>query len=266
MSLRINSNVDAVQAHRHLSATSDAISQSMERLSSGLRINKAADDAAGLGISEKMRSQIRGLAQAQRNIQDGVSMVQTAEGNLDEVHSILQRVRELAVEYRNGSLSAAGKGAIQSEVDQLSAEITRIGNAAVFNGVSLLSGSASVTFQVGANDGETIAISFANLATAVGGAYSNMATASLAAIDAAVDAVSAMRSGLGAVQNRLEHALSVTGVYQENLTSAESRIRDVDMAEEMVTLTKNQILQQAGTAMLAQANQAPQSVLSLLRG
>jgi flagellin len=266
MSLRINSNVDAIAAHRHLSATSDAISQSMERLSSGLRINKAADDAAGLGISEKMRSQIRGLAQAQRNIQDGVSMVQTAEGNLDEVHSILQRVRELAVQYRNGSLSAAGKGAIQSEVDQLSQEITRIGNAAVFNGVSLLSGTSSVTFQVGANDNETIAISFSNLATAVGSAYSNMATASLAAIDAAVDAVSAMRSGLGAVQNRLEHALSVTGVYQENLTSAESRIRDVDMAEEMVTLTKNQILQQAGTAMLAQANQAPQSVLSLLRG
>jgi flagellin len=266
MSLRINSNVDAIAAHRHLSATSDAISQSMERLSSGLRINKAADDAAGLGISEKMRGQIRGLAQAQRNIQDGVSMVQTAEGNLDEVHSILQRVRELAVEYRNGSLSAAGKGAIQSEVDQLSAEITRIGSSAVFNGVSLLSGSSSVTFQVGANDNETIAVSFSNLATAVGSAYSNMATASLGAIDAAVDAVSAMRSGLGAVQNRLEHALSVTGVYQENLTSAESRIRDVDMAEEMVTLTKNQILQQAGTAMLAQANQAPQSVLSLLRG
>ena len=160
MSLRINSNVDAIAAHRHLSATSDAISQSMERLSSGLRINKAADDAAGLGISEKMRSQIRGLAQAQRNIQDGVSMVQTAEGNLDEVHSILQRVRELAVQYRNGSLSAAGKGAIQSEVDQLSQEITRIGNAAVFNGVSLLSGTSSVTFQVGANDNETIAISF----------------------------------------------------------------------------------------------------------
>ena len=266
MSLRINSNVDAVQAHRHLSATSDAISKSMERLSSGLRINKAADDAAGLGISEKMRSQIRGLAQAQRNIQDGVSMVQTAEGNLDEVHSILQRVRELAVQYRNGSLSSAGKNAIQSEVDQLSAEITRIGNAAVFNGVSLLSASTSVTFQVGANDNETISISFSSLATAVGSAYSNMATASLAAIDAAVDAVTAMRSGLGAVQNRLDHALSVTGIYQENLTSAESRIRDVDMAEEMVNLTKNQILQQAGTAMLAQANQAPQSVLTLLRG
>ena len=266
MSLRINNNVDAVQAHRHLSATSDAVSQSMERLSSGLRINKAADDAAGLGISEKMRSQIRGLAQAQRNIQDGVSMVQTAEGNLDEVHSILQRIRELAVQYRNGSLSSAGKNAIQSEVDQLSAEITRIGNAAVFNGVSLLSAATSVTFQVGANDNETISISFSSLATAVGNAYSNMATASLAAIDTAVDAVTAMRSGLGAVQNRLDHALSVTGIYQENLTSAESRIRDVDMAEEMVNLTKNQILQQAGTAMLAQANQAPQSVLTLLRG
>jgi flagellin len=266
MSLRINSNVDAIAAHRHLSQTSDQISKSMERLSSGLRINKAADDAAGLGISEKMRSQIRGLAQAQRNIQDGVSMVQTAEGNLDEVHSILQRIRELAVQYKNGSLSTAGKGAIQSEVDQLSAEITRIGTSAVFNGISLLSASTSVTFQVGANDNETIAISFSSLATAVGSAYSNLATASLGAIDVAVDAVTAMRSGLGAVQNRLEHALSVTGIYQENLTSAESRIRDVDMAEEMVNLTKNQILQQAGTAMLAQANQAPQSVLSLLRG
>jgi flagellin len=266
MSLRINSNVDAIAAHRHLSQTSDQISKSMERLSSGLRINKAADDAAGLGISEKMRSQIRGLAQAQRNIQDGISMVQTAEGNLDEVHSILQRVRELAVQYKNGSLSTAGKGAIQSEVDALSSEITRIGTSAVFNGISLLSATTSVTFQVGANDNETIAISFSSLATAVGSAYSNLATASLAAIDASVDAVTAMRSGFGAVQNRLEHALSVTGIYQENLTSAESRIRDVDMAEEMVNLTKNQILQQAGTAMLAQANQAPQSVLSLLRG
>src|SRR4051794_31555216 len=265
MSLRINTNVDAQAAHRYLTHTSDQVSKSMERLSSGLRINKAADDAAGLGISEKMRSQIRGLAQAQRNIQDGVSMVQTAEGNLDEVHSILQRVRELAVQYKNGSLSTAGKNDIQSEVDQLSAEITRIGTSAVFNGISLLSASTSVTFQVGANDNETISISFSSLSTAVGSAYSNLATATLGGIDAAVDAVTAMRSGLGAVQNRLEHALSVTGIYQENLTSAESRIRDVDMAEEMVNLTKNQILQQAGTAMLAQANQAPQAVLTLLR-
>ena len=265
MSLRINSNVDAMAAHRHLAQTSDKISQAMERLSSGLRINKAADDAAGLGISEKMRAQIRGLGQAQRNIQDGVSMVQTAEGNLDEVHSILQRVRELAVEYKNGSLSQAGKDAIQSEVDQLAAEVDRISDSAVFNGISLLSSTSSVTFQVGANDGETITVSFADLSASVGTAYKTLSTASLSAIDAAIDSVTSLRSGFGAVQNRLEHALAVTGVYQENLTSAESRIRDVDMAEEMVQLTKNQILQQAGTAMLAQANQAPQAVLGLLR-
>jgi len=265
MSLRINTNVDAQAAHRYLSTTSDAVSKSMERLSSGLRINKAADDAAGLGISEKMRSQIRGLAQSQRNIQDGVSMVQTAEGNLDEVHSILQRVRELAVQYKNGSLSTAGKGAIQSEVDALAAEFSRIGTSAVFNGIDLLASNTAVTFQVGANDNETIAISFSNLSATLGTTWSNLATASLAAIDTAIDSVTSLRSGFGAIQNRLEHALSVTGVYQENLTSAESRIRDVDMAEEMVTLTKNQILQQAGTAMLAQANQAPQAVLQLLR-
>ena len=265
MSLRINSNVDAMAAHRHLAQTSDKISQAMERLSSGLRINKASDDAAGLGISEKMRAQIRGLGQAQRNIQDGVSMVQTAEGNLDEVHSILQRVRELAVEYKNGSLSQAGKDAIQSEVDQLDAEIQRISQSAVFNGTALLSSTSSVTFQVGANDGETIQVSFADLSASVGTAYKDLATASLSDVDDAIDAVTQLRSGFGAVQNRLEHALAVTGVYQENLVAAESRIRDVDMAEEMVKLTKEQILQQAGTAMFSQANQAPQAVLSLLR-
>jgi flagellin len=266
MSLRINSNVDAMAAHRYLAQTSDKISQSMERLSSGLRINRAADDAAGLGISEKMRAQIRGLGQAQKNIQDGVSMVQTAEGNLDEVHSILQRIRELAVEYKNGSVSTAGQGAIQSEVDQLTAEITRIGGAAQFNGVHLLDSSAgSVTFQVGANDGETINIAFADLADSVTASYADLGNLNLSDIDDDIDAVSSLRAGFGAVQNRLEHALTVTGTYQENLTSAESRIRDVDMADEMVELTKNQILQQAGTAMLAQANQAPQTVLQLLR-
>ena len=253
---------------RRLSATSDKISQSMERLSSGLRINKAADDAAGLGISEKMRGQINGLAQAQRNIQDGVSMVQTAEGNLDEVHSILQRVRELAVEYKNGSLSQSGRNAIQSEISQLASEVDRIGSSAQFNGISLLDGTAGVsgvTFQIGANDSDVLAISFPSLSARVGISWVNQQTASLSNIDAAIDAVTSLRSELGATQNRLEHALSVTAVYQENLTSAESRIRDVDMADEMVTLTKNQILQQAGTAMLAQANQAPQAVLNLLR-
>ncbi len=263
MSLRINQNVDAMAAHRFLSATSDKISQSMERLSSGLRINKAADDAAGLGISEKMRGQINGLAQAQRNIQDGVSMVQTAEGNLDEVHSILQRVRELAVEYKNGALSTAGKAAITSEVNALSSEIDRIQKSATFNGITLLGSATSVTFQVGANDGETISVSFGS--ASLSGSYDLSDSAILSSIDADIDAVSATRSSFGAVQNRLDHALAVAGSYQENLTSAESRIRDVDMADEMVNLTKNQILQQAGTAMLAQANQAPQAVLQLLR-
>jgi flagellin len=263
MSLRINTNVDAQAAHRYLTKTSEQVSKSMERLSSGLRINKAADDAAGLGISEKMRSQIRGLAQSQRNIQDGVSMVQTAEGNLDEVQSILQRVRELAVQYKNGSLSTAGKGAIQSEVDALSSEVTRIQGAAQFNGIDLLSSTAAaVTFQVGANDGQSISITFSAVTVS---SYATLSTLALSTIDSDVDAVSAARAGFGAVQNRLEHALAVTGSYQENLTAAESRIRDVDMAEEMVNLTKNQILQQAGTAMLAQANQAPQAVLQLLR-
>jgi flagellin len=270
MSLRINSNIDAMEAHRRLSMTSDKVSKSMERLSSGLRINKAADDAAGLGISEKMRAQINGLAQAQRNIQDGVSMVQTAEGNLDEVHSILQRVRELAVEYKNGSLSQTGKDAIQSEINQLASEVDRIGTSAQFNGISLLDGTAggsgSVSFQVGANDNDVLSISFPSLSTKLGTSWIDMQTATLSDIDSAIDAVTDVRAGFGATQNRLEHALSVTAVYQENLTSAESRIRDVDMAEEMVELTKNQILQQAGTAMLAQANQAPQSVLNLLRG
>ena len=264
MSLRINSNVDALAAHRRLSATSDAVSKSMERLSSGLRINKAADDAAGLGISEKMRGQVRGLAQAQRNIQDGVSMVQTAEGNLDEVHSILQRVRELAVQYKNGSLSQSGKDAITSEVNALTSEIDRIQTSAQFNGITLLGTSTSVTFQVGANDSDTISVTFGK--AAVSASYDLTSSAILSTIDADIDKVSATRSSFGAVQNRLDHALTVAGTYQENLTSAESRIRDVDMAEEMVNLTKNQILQQAGTAMLAQANQAPQSVLNLLRG
>jgi flagellin len=266
MSLRINNNVDALAAHRNLAMTSDKVSKAMERLSTGLRINKAADDAAGLGISEKMRGQVRGLAQAQRNIQDGVSMVQTAEGNLDEVHSILQRVRELAVQYKNGSLSQAGKDAIQSEVNQLASEIDRIGTAAQFNGISLLSSATSVTFQVGANDGQTVSVSLVNLSTSLGTSYVTLsATDAISQIDAAISTVSSTRSTFGAVQNRLEHALSVTGSYQENLVAAESRIRDVDMAEEMVQLTKGQILQQAGTAMLAQANQAPQSVLQLLR-
>lgn len=266
MSLRIQNNPEALQAHRYLSNTAQAASKSMERLSSGYRINRAADDAAGLGISEKMRGQVRGLAQAQRNIQDGVSMVQTAEGSLDEVHSMLQRIRELAVQYSNGSVSTAGKAAIQTEVNALASEIERIGTSADFNGTKLLNATGTVSFQVGANDSEIISVSTISLGSTVGTFITGMSsTTALSSIDAAIDAVSSARSTFGAVQNRLEHSLNRAAAYQENLVAAESRIRDVDMADEMTKLTKYQILQQAGTAMLSQANQAPQSVLSLLR-
>jgi flagellin len=265
MSLRIQNNVEAFGAHRNLNNTSDKIAKSMERLSSGYRINRAADDAAGLAISERMRSQINGLAQSNRNIQDGVSLVQTAEGNLDEVHSMLQRVRELAVQYKNGTLSTSDQAAIQTEVNQLASEIERIGGSAKFNGITLLAASGSVTFQVGVNDGDSITVSTISLGSTLGTFTSLGNSTAISAIDAAISSVSAARATFGAVQNRLEHAMASTQVYQENLTSAESRVRDVDMASEMVELTKNQILQQAGTSMLAQANQAPQSILSLIR-
>jgi flagellin len=267
MSLRITHNVEALNSYNSLSKTSAAISKSMQRLSSGYRINSAADDAAGLGISESMRSQIRGLAQAQKNIQDGSSMVQTAEGNLDEVHSMLQRVRELAVQYKNGSLDDTARTSIQNEVNQLSSEISRIGDSASFNGINLLNSTATVSFQVGANDGQEIGISLVDLSATVGTSYASLSqtgTTDISEIDAAITSVSTARATLGAVQNRLDHSLAVSAAYQENLTSAESRIRDVDMADEMVALTKNQILSQAGTSMLAQANQQPQSVLKLL--
>src|SRR4051812_22189166 len=271
VSLRIQNNVEAFNAHRNLQATSEDVSKSMERLSSGYRINRAADDAAGLAISEKMRAQIRGLGQDQRNIQDGVSLVQTAEGALSTVHAMLQRVRELAVQFKNGSLSTSNQSAIQSEVFQLASEIERIGNSTKFNGISLLNSTNTVTFQVGANDGEAIGIAMISLgaaASGVGNTYYVMTptgATDIGEIDTAIDNVASQRAALGAVQNRLQYSLDNVGIYQENLVAAESRIRDVDMAEETVTLTKNQILSQAGTAMLAQANQAGQGVLSLLR-
>jgi len=266
MSLRIQSNVEAFNAHRQLVATNDKLQKAMERLSSGYRINRAADDAAGLAISEKLRSQIAGVAQAQRNVQDGVSLVQTAEGSLDEVHSMLQRMRELAVQYQNGTLSTTDKAAIQSEVDALSSEIDRISTTAKFNGISLLDGTTTViSFQVGANDGEQIAVGLTALASAVG-TIDVTSSVVLSALDTAIGNVSTQRAAFGAIQNRLEHTLNNLATYQENLTASESRIRDVDMASQMVDFTKLQILQQAGTAMLAQANQLPQSVLTLLRG
>ena len=269
MSLRINTNVEAFNAHRQLVGTSDKLGKSMERLSSGYRINRAADDAAGLAITEKLRGQITGLDQAQRNAQDAISLVQTAEGSLTEVHSMLQRIRELAVQYKNGSLSAGDRAAIQSEVNMLGSEIERIGQAAQFNGIPLLNSPQTISFQVGAEDGEIITVSTISLgSTANSTVFSLNAsnTSDISEIDAAIDGISAQRAQFGAVQNRLEHTLANLAIYQENLQSSESRIRDIDMAAEMVNFTKLQILQQSGTAMVAQANQLPQSVLQLLRG
>ncbi len=268
MALRIQNNVEAFSAHRRLVDSSTKMAKSMERLSSGFRINRGGDDAAGLGISERMRSQSRGLAQAQRNIQDGISLVQTAEGNLNEVHAMLQRVRELAVQYKNGALAPGDRAAIQTEVNQLASEISRIGSQAEFNGIKLLSNGSLVSFQVGANDTDVISAAMTDLATALGTSFYSLTaggTTDLTEIDAAITAVSAHRATLGGVQNRLEYALQAAGTYQENLIAAESRIRDVDMAAEMVSYTKNSILAQAGQAMLAQANQAPAQVLSLLQ-
>jgi flagellin len=270
MALRIQNNVEAFNAHRNLSATETGLAKSMERLSSGYRINRAADDAAGLAISERLRGQINGLDQAQRNAQDAVSLVQTAEGSLTEVHAMLQRVRELAVQYKNGSLSTADRTAIQSEVYQLASEIERIGSSAQFNGINLLNSAQTISFQVGAKDGETITVTTVSLGSTggVGSTYfalSSTGSSDISEIDAAIDNVSAQRAQFGAVQNRLEYTLQNAAIYQENLTSSESRIRDVDMAAEMVNFTKLQILQSAGTSMLAQANQSSQGVLSLLR-
>jgi flagellin len=276
MGLRIQNNVEAFNAHRQLNGTATKAAKAMEKLSSGYRINRAADDAAGLAISEKMRAQVGGLAQAQRNAQDGVSLVQTAEGALNEVHSMLQRVRDLKVQYSNGTLSSDDKSAITAEVKQLASEITDIRGKTEFNGTKLLDGTGGsggvVSFQVGANTGETISVTTVDVSGASGtGAIDGVTDTatweaiSITDIDTAIKNVSSVRSDFGAVQNRLEHRLNNLATYQENLVASESRIRDVDMAQEMVSFTKLSILQQAGTSMLAQANQAPQNVLSLLR-
>jgi flagellin len=282
MGLRIQNNVEAFNTHRQLMTTSTAASKSMEKLSSGYRINRAADDAAGLAISEKMRGQIGGLAQAQRNAQDGISMVQTAEGALTEVHSMLQRVRDLKVQYNNGTNSDDDKVAIASEVAQIAQEVSDIVSDTKFNGTAVFN-NGTFSFQVGANDSETVSTSAANLSgTIAAGGLSGLTNitdaagasaalnsggnlANLSSIDDAIKNVSKIRADFGAVQNRLEHRLNNLATYQENLTASESRIRDVDMAAEMTKFTKLNILQQAGTSMLAQANQAPQGVLSLLR-
>jgi flagellin len=270
--MRINNNMMAMNAHRQLKVNSFAQEKSLEKLSSGYRINRAGDDAAGLAISEKMRGQIRGLATASRNAQDGISMIQTAEGALAETHSILQRMRELTVQAANDTNVAADRTAITTELTDLKAEITRISDNTQFNTKKLLDGTLSATLQVGANAAETIAIAISTDMDSTGLSVeaatvdnTTNAQAAITLVNTAIATVSTNRSALGAKQNRLEHTINNLDTAAENLQASESRIRDVDMAKEMMTFTKNNILNQAATAMLAQANQAPQGVLQLLR-
>ena len=292
MSLRINQNIDAFNSYRNLSVTQGQMSKSLEKLSSGFRINRAADDAAGLAISEGLRAQTGGLKVAARNAQDGISVVQTAEGALTETHSILQRMRDLAVQASNdGALTNDDKVKADKEFQALAKEIQDIADKTSFNGTKLLDGSYNAkAFQVGANTGDTLAVSIGNMgittsavdpdgagpltdqpglfgAAASAGDITTAANAqtALTAIDTAIGKVSDERATLGATQNRLEHKINNLNVTVENLSASESRIRDTDMAQEMMNFTRSQILSQAGTAMLAQANQAPQGVLSLLR-
>ncbi len=270
--MRINNNIMAMNAHRQLKVNSSGQEKSLEKLSSGYRINRAGDDAAGLAISEKMRGQIRGLQMASKNSQDGISLIQTAEGALAETHSILQRMRELAVQAANDTNVTADRTAIQTELTDLSAEITRISDNTQFNTKKLLDGTLAADFQVGANAGETISLVIntdmdasglgLNSLTVAGNAS---AASAITLVNSAIAEVSTNRSTLGAKQNRLEHTISNLDTAAENLQASESRIRDVDMAKEMMSYTKNNILNQAATAMLAQANQAPQGVLQLLK-
>ncbi|MGM7702913.1 flagellin Hag [Pseudalkalibacillus sp. Hm43] len=289
--MRINHNIAALNTYRQLGNANNMQSKSMEKLSSGLRINRAGDDAAGLAISEKMRGQVRGLEQASRNSQDGISLIQTAEGALNETHSILQRMRELAVQSSNDTNTAEDRTALQNEVDELAKEVTRISNQTEFNTKTLIDGvgAASLDFQIGANDSQQLTISIGAMdaaslgvddgtgtaavtggdATVNGGidisTDAATATAAISTIDTAIQTVSDERAKLGANQNRLEHTINNLGTSSENLTAAESRIRDVDMAKEMMAQTKNSILAQAAQAMLAQSNSIPQGVLQLLR-
>jgi len=307
MGLRINQNIAAQNAYRSLSVSDNQMSKSLEKLSSGSRINRASDDAAGLAISEGLRSQVGGLKVATRNAQDGVSVVQTAEGALNEVHSILQRGRDLQVQAANGSNNTDSLNAINSELTALGEEIVAIAKRTDFNGVKLLAGSdtdgaapanpdgtagtavkkgATLSFQVGANSGDSLTVDMKDLD--LGAAAKSLTdavaanklpsttpaeiTAKKTATDAAltgigtnVTSVSTERAKLGASQNRLEHTINNLNVSVENLSASESRIRDTDMAQEMMSFTRSQILSQAGTAMLAQANQSQQGVLSLLR-
>jgi len=303
--MRIQHNISALNTHRNLTFNNAQASKNLEKLSSGYKINRAGDDAAGLAISEKMRGQIRGLDMATKNAQDSVSLIQTAEGALNETHAILQRMRELAVQSSNDTNVSGDRAALQLEIESLSKEITRISTDTEFNTQKLLNGKfgAAITsasqaatdpkgkvFHIGANEGQNIKLSIMNMAASSLGVSVGTATQaaavttaslgtntakinittqsaanrSITTIDAALKKVSETRASLGAVQNRLEHTINNLGATSENLSAAESRIRDTDMAKEMMGFTKNNILMQAAQSMLAQANQQPQGVLQLL--
>ena len=291
MSLSILTNTSAMQTEISLNRSSDAVSTAMQRLSSGLRINTAADDAAGYAISQGLTVQVNGLQQAGQNVSDATSMVQTADSALNNVQSMLQRVSELAVQYQNGDLSSQDQNAIQGEVNQLTQEIDRQRSSVQFNGINLLNGNAvnnqaAVTFQVGSAAGDTLSVSFANiegtggLTTSVGFSWgTNSANATgggvvfslgqsnaLSLINGAINNLSNLAATLGSVQNRLQYTSNAISATQENMSASLSSIQDVNMATEMTTMTQQQVLQQAGTAMLAQANQAPQLVLKLITG
>jgi flagellin len=264
VALYMNSNLAANNAARNLENTDNSLSTSMQRLSSGLRINTAADDAAGFTISQSLTAQANGVQQAQQNAQDGISLVQTADGSLGEVEQMLQSIRELAVQYQNGTLDSTDQTAIQTEVNQLASEIERIGETAQFNGIYLLNSVQTITFQVGANDGEVIAVSTISLGQAVGSISLGSSTV-LASLDASIAAVAGQDDTFGAVQNRLQYTIQNLSTYEENLSSSNSSIVDVDMATEMTNFTNLQTLQQAGISILAQANHLPSSVLTLLQ-
>lgn len=278
--MRINTNIAAMNTYSRLTAANTAKTNSLAKLSSGSRINKAGDDAAGLAISEKMKSQIGGLTQAKRNAQDGISLVQTAEGALNESHSILERMRDLAVQGANDTLTADDRGSINKELTALHEELTRIAKTTEFNTKNLLNtANNSFTFQIGANENQTLTVTIDKMdgTTLLGSNATKFIIDSKASnvrkvggmiskIDKAIATVSDQRAALGAVQNRLEHTINNLTATNENLSDANSRIRDVDMAEEMMTFTKSNILSQAATSMLAQANAMPNSVLNLLQG
>ncbi|ACQ69846.1 flagellin domain protein [Exiguobacterium sp. AT1b] len=272
----INHNLNAMNAHRNMSFNTSNAGKAMEKLSSGLRINRAGDDAAGLAISEKMRGQIRGLDQASRNAQDGISLIQTAEGALNETHSILQRMRELSVQSASDTNIANDRTALNDEFQALISEVDRIATETEFNQQKVISADFTADIQVGANKDQKITLTWkAQTKAALGEDAVNIsalkidtkadASTAIETVNNAIESVSKSRSAMGALQNRLEHTINNLNTSAENLQAAESRVRDVDMAKEMMNFTKNNILNQASQAMLAQANQQPQAVLQLLR-